>query len=185
MAMYLFSSLVMRAGNETEKVRRIFDEPRDRGMSITNFLTGVKSGDFFDPAPSRVPLAQALRDNPFLRAKYAEYEAIPLYPQFGNPELSQTAVQALSGINAYRAFLRRAFPDANEADLFENAAQKYGENDPYGEVLARIVHQRSWKATGRKNRSAFLSLPQNLDLAAAVNQLDIVTAEQLVGSFLD
>lgn len=185
MAMYLFSSLVMRAGNEVEKTRRIFAEPRDRGMSIVNFMSGVKVGDFFDPAPSRVPLAQALRDNPFLRQKYQQYESIALYPQFGNPGMSQAAVQAMSGINSYQAFLRRAFPDASKEALFDNAARKYGENDPYGEILARTVKTKDWKATGRSARSDFLSLPTNLDLAAAVNRLDLITAEQLLGTFLD
>ena len=95
------------------------------------------------------------------------------------------AVQALSGINAYRAFLRRAFPDATEDDLFDHAAAKYGENDPQGEMLARVVRSRKWQALGRKVRADFLSLPENIDLAAAVAQLDPVTAEQLRASFLD
>ena len=183
--MYLFANFVMRAGSETEKVRRIFADERDRGMSITNFMTGVKVGDYFDPAPSRVPLAEALQQNPFLRQKHAFYMGIPIYPQFNDVGQSQMAVQALSGINAYRAFLRRAFPDATEDDLFDHAAAKYGENDPQGEMLARVVRSRKWQALGRKVRGDFLSLPENIDLAAAVAQLDPVTAEQLRASFLD
>jgi hypothetical protein len=183
--MYMFANIVMRAGSEGEKVRRIFADDRDRGMNIVNFMTGVKVGDFFDPAPSRVPLAEALQQNPFLRQKHALYMDIPIYPQFNDATQSQAAVQAMSGINSYRGFLRRAFPDATEDQLFNHAASKYGENDPQGEILARLIQSRGWKPLGSRVRNDFLSLPENIDLAAAVAQLDPITAEQLRGTFLD
>jgi hypothetical protein len=160
--MYIFSSILSRPGFEFDRIGRIAEE-RDK-LTAINFLSGVKFGKIFPESPSRVDFSEALNKNPLLRQAYNELRRIPLYPQFGDPDLSWQANAAIQNINDFKRVLDLT---TGKRSTFEEAAGIYGNLDDVGAGLALMVKANRWKQIGRKDRDAFREANPILVLARA------------------
>ena len=152
LAMFVFASIVSRAGFEADRVGRIFEE-RD-GLQFVNFLTGVKFRRIFPEAPSKIDMVEVLNKNPSLRALWDEYQKIALYPQFKDPALSRQASRAINKIHAWKRVMSSM---GGRKVTKREAAEAYAEIDSEGAGLATMVWDRGWKQEGRKQRAEYRS----------------------------
>jgi hypothetical protein len=148
--MYIFSAIISRPGFELDRIGRIAEE-RDV-MTAINFVSGVKFSKLFPDPPERMDIPTQARQDPVMRELYRQYLNIPIYPQFGDPELSNKADDAISSINAFR----RGLEGFTGGDVsFLQAAEIYAEDDAEGAGLAMMVKESGWKQEGRKLRDQF------------------------------
>ena len=160
--MYLLSSIIGRAGHTVDRVIDVSAE-HDVGLGVS-LISGVKVSKLFPRAPSDTPFWEKVEETPALREVYDQYESIPMFPQFGDPNASRKANKALNDIADHRRWLVRQRPELSEDDAWDTAASVYGEQDPEGELFARQVRNNGWSRQ-RDARSAFLETHPELDAA--------------------
>lgn len=179
--MYFLTSLVGRFGRTAERGIETIVE-RD-GLMAVSLLSGVKVGRIFPRAPSAEPLSAQLATDPNLRLEYEEYNRIPVYPQFGNPEASRRADKALEDIHDRRRWLMSYLPDISRQQALDVALKDYAGGDDEGALFARQVLENGWRQTGGPDRQRYLD--EHPLLRAAFNRLTPTTQRRLVARALE
>ena len=153
--MFIFASLIGRISSQMDKVGMMVENRADAGTNLLPMLTGIRTTKVLPNLPSDVELGEALRESPAAAALYRNYRNIMVYPQFGDPRTSDKAVKARDDVLSNQRFVMSVAPDMDKQEAREIALRRYSMVDPEGALLVRQIIKNNWKATGRKERSAY------------------------------
>ena len=155
--MFIFASLIGRISSQMDKVGMTVENRADAGTNLLPMLTGIRTTKVLPNLPSDVELGEALRESPAAAALYRNYRNIMVYPQFGDPRTSDKAVKARDDVLSNQRFVMSVAPDMDKQEAREIALRRYSMVDPEGALLVRQIIKNNWKATGRKERSAYVN----------------------------